>query len=126
MTRILFAFALGALALMAASIDGKWVGAVEQRGKRAGDATKAQITMDLRSEGSKLSGKVSAGRKGRAAEIQNGRIEGDKFSFETLQKNAKGEIKMVWSGASSGDELKGERLRDGRRRAMPFTAKREK
>ena len=123
MTKILIGMFAAALALMSANIDGKWVAEVEQRAKGQ-EAKKQQVTLTLKSDGSALTGTVGAGKKGKGAEIQNGKIEGDKFSFTTVAKTKKGENKMNWTGTVSGDELKGERARDGGKRGAAFTAKR--
>lgn len=59
-----------------------------------------------------------------ATDIQNGKVEGDKFSFETTQKTKKGDVRLVWSRSVSSNELKGQFARDGRKRTISFTAKR--
>jgi hypothetical protein len=124
MVKFLIGIFAGALALAAANIDGTWVAEVQQRA-RGGETKKQQVTLTLKSSGSALSGSISAGRRGQGVEIQNGKVEGDKFSFQTVQKTKKGENKMNWTGSVSGDELKGERSREGARRAVSFTAKRQ-
>lgn len=124
MQKILIGLMVGALALMSANIDGKWAAEVEQRGK-GGETKKQQVVLTLKSNGSDLTGTVGAGKRGKGMEIQNGKIEGDKFSFQTVAKTQKGENKMNWTGTVSGDELKGERSREGARRGISFTAKRQ-
>lgn len=123
MKQILFTLALASSILLSASIDGKWVAEMEQRRQQA-EGKKAQVTMEFKSSGSALTGTVSAGRKGRAVDIQNGKLDGDRFSFETTQKTKKGDVKLVWSGSASSNELKGQFARDGRKRTISFTAKR--
>ena len=120
-----------ALALVAwtAPIDGKWVAKMQMRGgkKQGGAATTLELTLNLKSEGDKLTGTVSggAGRRAPTQTIENGKIEGGRFSFTTVQRNKKGDRKFVWEGAVQGDELKGARAAEGRRRGIDFTAKRQ-
>jgi hypothetical protein len=128
MNRILFLFVAGALALAAASIDGKWVSQMEMRGRgENAEVRKVEMTIDLKSEGGKLTGSVSTAtpRGNREQPISDGKIDGDKFSFTTVQKTQQGEAKISWSGTVAGDELKGERTREGANRGQPFTAKRK-
>ncbi len=119
------------LALYAASIDGKWVAEVKGKAnkKRGGGEQITTITFDLKSSGGALTGTVDAGvrRNAGAMQITDGKIDGDSFSFTTFQKGrkAKADQKWTWKGTLQGDELRGDRSRDGARRSMPFTAKRK-
>ena len=68
-----------------------------------------------------------AGGKKRSgtAQIQDGKIEGNQFSFTTVQiSKKKGEQKETWQGTVDGDTLQGTRSRAGGKRGQPFTAKR--
>jgi len=124
-TLILFCLAIGVAA--AASIDGAWTSEMKMRGgkKGGGQDRTVQISMNLKAEGSNLTGTVSGGgKKGGRIQIQDGKIEGDQFSFVTVQKSKKGEQKQVWKGTVSGDTLQGTRSREGGKRGQPFTAKR--
>lgn len=114
-----------ALAAAAASLDGKWIAKLERSGGAKGTQT-VEFTFDFKTEGSKLTGSVSggAGRRPVTLTIENGKIEGDRFSFTTVQRSRKGDQKMVWEGTIAGDELKGTRTVEGRRRGVPFTARR--
>ena len=112
-----------AFALLSANIDGKWVAEVETKNRKG--AGKQNVTLDLQSDGNTLTGNVSAGRRGRGAEIQNGKLDGDKFSFTTVQKNKQGEQKLNWTGTVSGSELKIERSREGAKRAQSLVAKKQ-
>ena len=120
-----------ALALVAwtAPIDGKWVAKMEMRGgkKQGGAATTLELTLNLKSEGGKLTGTVSggAGRRAPTQTIENGKIEGGRFSFTTVQKGKQGETKFTWRGTVKGDQLTGTRGKEGARRGQPFTAKRQ-
>ena len=79
-TTILLVVALGAFA---ADITGKWT--FEQAGRQGGNPR--TITMNLKADGSNLTGTVSGmGRGGGAAadmQIQNGKVNGSNVSFET-------------------------------------------
>jgi len=119
------------LVLSAASIDGKWAAEVKGKAnkKRGGGEQTTTITFDLKSSGSALTGTVDGGgrRKAGAMQITDGKIDGDSFSFATVQKGRKGKAdqKSTWKGTLQGDELKGDHSRDGARRGTPFTAKRK-
>jgi hypothetical protein len=117
----------GALAC-AAAIDGKWVG--EQKMPMKGEEVTVTLTFELKADGNTLTGTVAqtrAGGQGRAIEIKEGKIEGNKFSFITVNQSKQGEMKMKWEGTVEGNELKGTRARDGApgRGGMPFTAKKQ-
>ena len=119
------------LVLSAASIDGKWVAEVKGKAnkKKGGGEQITTITFDLKSSGSALTGTVEGGggRKAGAMQIADGKIDGDSFSFTTVQRGRKGKAdqKSTWKGTLQGDELRGDRSRDGARRGTPFTAKRK-
>jgi hypothetical protein len=111
----------------AAGIDGKWISEFKMpAGKKGGEARGVQVTLNLKADGSRLTGSVTQamGRRDRTLEIQDGKMEGSRFSFVTVQKTRKGENKLLWQGTVEGDELKGTRTREGGRRGMPFTARR--
>jgi len=113
------------LAALAASLEGKWLARIERKDAAKGVVT-VEFTLDLKVDGNKLTGTVTggAGRRPISMTIENGKVEGDRFSFTTVQKGRKGEQKFLWEGTISGDELKGTRTTEGRRRGNPFTAKR--
>jgi len=119
-----------ALVAAAAGIDGKWATTIKMPAgkKQGGEAREVQFTLDLKSDGGKITGSVSggAGRRPVTQEIQSGKLEGNKFSFVTVQKAKDGqERKFVWEGAVQGDELRGTRGLEGARRGIEFTAKRQ-
>jgi hypothetical protein len=108
------------LTALAAGIDGKWTGEMKR-----GDNT-IQTTFTLKSEGGALTGTVENSFNGqsRSADIKNGKVDGDKFSFSTVQRGKQGEMTVIWEGAVDGDELKGTQKREGADQSRPFTAKR--
>jgi hypothetical protein len=103
----------------AAGIEGKW-SAEFQPGKKA--KAMAPTTLNLSSDGKKLTGSVGAGKK--AITIQEGKVDGADFSFVTVRKGKKGENKMLWTGTLEGDTIQGTRSREGGKRRATFVAKR--
>ena len=95
-------------------------------GKKGGGQDRTvQVTLNLKSEGNTLTGSVSGAVKKRgSAQIQDGKIDGNQFSFTTVQSGKKGEQKQTWRGTIDGDTLQGTRSRTGGKRGQPFTAKR--
>ena len=115
---------------LGAGIDGKWTSEIKTAGKKGGkraDQTQ-RVTFDLKSDGDRLGGTVNIGgrKRSQSAEIQNGKIEGNRFSFVTVRRSKKGgERKQEWKGTIDGDTLHGTRGLEGARRKAQFTAKRE-
>jgi hypothetical protein len=124
----------------AGTLDGKWsaelntgaTGAKKAAGfkggkKPAGGPRRAAATLDLKSDGNQLSGSVIQlkGKHARPVAIQDGKIDGDHFSFTTVQKAKKGDVKLNWQGSLNGEQITGTRGRDGAKRGVPFTAKRQ-
>ena len=116
-----------AFAVSAASIDGKWVFQAKAKpGKKGGAERTVTTTFNLKSNGNELTGTVmtDAGKRGRTADITAGTIDGDRFTFTSVQRTRKGETKIRWSGTVEGDQLKGSRAREGARKGQTFVAKR--
>jgi hypothetical protein len=119
-------FALFAGSALAAGIDGKWV--AERKMERDGQAFTITQTFDLKSAGNNLTGKIEmqfGDQEPRSVEIQDGKIDGDKFSFNTVMTTPNGEMKIAYSGAVEGDTLKGTSQREGGGQSRPFEAKRK-
>jgi hypothetical protein len=57
--------------------------------------------------------------------IQNGKIDGDRISFTTVQKGKNGDQTYIWDGTIQGDQINGERKREGGKRGQAFIAKRQ-
>jgi hypothetical protein len=112
----------------AANLDGKWTVEVVAPVAKKAPAKKAAagvITLDLKSAGAALSGSVTPrGKKAMPMSIQDGKIDGDHFTFSTVQHGKKGDVKFNWQGTVSGEQITGTRSRDGAKRGAPFTAKR--
>jgi hypothetical protein len=126
-TTILFVVAFVALA---ADVSGKWT--YQQPGRGGGDPI--PVTITLKADGATLTGSVPGmGRGGAPADpsaISNGKVDGDKVSFEVKRTTQNGESITKYEGTVSGDEMKLKVTRPGRGGGDPttteFTAKREK
>ena len=122
--RILFLSACIVLAAAsvawASDLNGKWVAQVAgQNGQTR------ETTFNFKVEGSKLTGTVS-GRQGDNP-ISDGSIKGDDVSFTVVANFNGNEIKLLYKGKVSGDELKLSRTREGGdQAAQEFIAKRVK
>ena len=104
----------------ASDLTGKWVAQVPGR-----DGQTRETTFNFKVEGSKLTGTVS-GRQGDQA-ISDGSIKGDDVSFTVVANFNGNEIKLLYKGKVSGDDLKLTRTREGGDQpAQEFTAKRAK
>jgi len=123
---ILTVLVLAASLAVAGQIDGKWVS--ESTMNRGGEEVTIRQTFDLKSDGDKLTGTVSmqfGQMEPRTAQIQEGKIEGNKFSFKTVMETPNGSMTTVYEGTVEGDVLKGTSQREGGQgQGRPFEAKR--
>ena len=119
-TTVLLVFAFVAVA---ADVSGKWVAEVEGRN---GNTT--QMTFTLKADGNTLTGTVmggmGGGRRGggggggggrapMAADISNGKIDGDHISFEVKREYNGNEFITKYDGTVSGDTLNLKETRNG-------------
>jgi opacity protein-like surface antigen len=82
----------------AASIDGKWTGEMQtQNGTRP-------VTFTFTSDGSTLNG-TTTGRGG-DVKITNGKIDGDKVTFDVVREMQGNTMTTNYTGKVSGSELK--------------------
>jgi enterochelin esterase-like enzyme len=65
-----------------------------------------EIKLELKVDGSKLTGTLVNPQMPGAIEIKNGKIEGDKISFDYVRQMAGQDITIVWTGTLAGDEMK--------------------
>ncbi|MBL8231235.1 MAG: hypothetical protein JNL98_22265 [Bryobacterales bacterium] len=119
---------LFACAALFAGVDGKWTAETKRpqgKDKRGNDTI--TTTFDFKSDGGKLTGTVSSGgRRAMPAEITDGKIDGNAFSFKTVQKSKKkGDVEIEWKGTVEGDQLKLSRMNKGGKRAQEMVAKRQ-
>jgi hypothetical protein len=119
MRKNLVLFALSALAVFGADVNGKWTYEMQTR-----DGQKREASMTLKAEGDKLTGTVQ-GRQGDRP-IENGKINGDEISFE-MTVNMGGESrKLLYKGKIEGDELKLNMSSPNAEFSRDFVAKRMK
>ena len=104
-----------ALAFVAAAADvtGKWTFEMQGRG---GAQT---VTLNLKQSGSTLTGTQSGGMGGGGgaaadAQISNGKVDGDKISFEVTREFNGQSRTTKYEGTAAGDELKLKVSRPGR------------
>lgn len=122
--------------LLSAEVAGKYKVEIERpagaaRGPGGGGGGRGgfgamQTTLDLKQDGSKLTGSAAmgSGERSRTVEITNGKIDGEKFSFETVFETPRGTMTMLWEGSVEGDTLKGKRsMKEFDRPPVSFTAK---
>ena len=115
------AFLLVAGLAFAAGIDGTWV---SQR--TMGDRTITQ-TFELKADGAKITGSITMAfgdMEPRKAQITEGKLDGNKFSFTANMPGRDGEVKTVFTGTIEGDMLKGNSVREGGQ-DRPFEAKKK-
>ena len=123
-SRIVFlsaCFVLASVAMAwAADISGKWVAQVPGR-----QGQTRETTFNFKAEGAKLTGTVS-GMQGDNP-ISDGKIDGENISFTVVSNFGGNEVKLLYKGKVSGDEIKFTRSRDGGTQPpQEFTAKRAK
>ncbi len=108
-------------AAFAADVTGKWVAEVQGR-----NGNTSQMTFTLKADGPNLTGNVLGGGGGRrggggggggaapaATDISNGKIDGDKVSFEVKRSFNGNESVTKYEGTLSGDTLNLKETRNG-------------
>jgi hypothetical protein len=60
----------------------------------------------LKVDGSKLTGTIVNPQMPGTIEIKNGKMEGDKISFDYVRQMNGQDLKILWTGTISGDEIK--------------------
>ena len=107
---------LAAAALsFAADIDGKWTGEIN------GPNGAMQITMDLKADGEKLTGKITTQMGDQ--DIKEGKIKGDDLSWFTTFERDGNPIKITNKAKVTGAEMKVSITVEGRDFVMEYTAK---
>ena len=98
--RLFMLFALLALAsvvVLGADVSGKWVSEGQGKG--------GPQTFTFKQSGSDLTGSVEGGRGG-AVDIKNGKVDGDKVSFDVNREFQGNAITIKYSGTVEGDTMK--------------------
>lgn len=65
-----------------------------------------EIKLEFKVEGSKLTGTIDNPQMPGAIEFRDGKIEGDKISFSYVRQMNGQDMKILWSGTLSGDDIK--------------------
>jgi len=99
---------LGLLTLtaLAADVTGKWVAQVPGRGGQT-----REVTFNFKADGATLTGTIS-GPQG-DMEISDGKIDGGQISFSQTREFNANQVKMLYKGMVSGDEIKFTRTVEG-------------
>lgn len=121
----LICFALLTGVAAAGPIDGKW--ASERKVERDGQSFTIKQTFDLKSDGGKVTGTITMAfgeMEPQSMPVQDGKIDGNKFSFSATMSTPNGDFKMTYSGTVEGDALKGTAMREGGQE-RPFEAKKQ-
>jgi hypothetical protein len=120
LTSIVVCFLLVAGIALAAGIDGKWMSE-----RKFGDNT-IKMIFDLKADGGKLTGSVNVdrGQGPVKADIMDGKMDGNKFSFKVTMEGRNGKMTSTYEGTVDGDMLKGTSAREGGD-PRPFEAKRQ-
>jgi hypothetical protein len=105
------------MASAAADISGKWSGDMPTRGGEM-----MPTTFTFKADGDKLTGSMT-GPQGEV-QLQEGKIAGDQISFSTTLNFGGNDVKIVYKGTVSGNQIKMTREREGSGQAREFTVKR--
>ncbi|MBV8834435.1 MAG: hypothetical protein JO108_34995 [Acidobacteriaceae bacterium] len=96
--RLLLAGTLATVALWAADVTGKWT--YEMPGR---DGNTMTGTMNLKADGSKLTGTISGPRG--ETEISDGKIDGDNVSFNVVREFNGNKMTLNYKGKVEGDTI---------------------
>ncbi len=108
----LLLLSLCSLTLAAADVDGTWYSEVSRDGPNG--PVNVKTTLTLKAEEGKLAGTLEQAfgeREFPAADIQEGKIEGNKFSFVVKREFNGNEFVVKYEGALEGDVFEGNFLR---------------
>ena len=111
---------VAAVSFGADAITGKWTYEMQGRGGGGGGGgTPRVVTLDLKAEGATLTGTVTQPMGGRGGggggaapaaptplPITNGKVNGDKISFEVTRQGQNGATTTKYEGSVSGGDLK--------------------
>jgi hypothetical protein len=116
---------LATLPALAADIDGKWNATVD-----GGPAGPVELVFELKAEGEKLTGNMSAAMLPAPTPISDGMIKGDDVSFKLSLSMMEGAppLVIIYTGKLKGDELNLNSVLDMGQGPMetPLVAKRAK
>jgi hypothetical protein len=109
--------AILAVAAWGAEITGKWKAEFETP-----DGNTRTSIFNLKADGATLTGTVESPRG--QSEIQDGKVAGNEISFAVVRNFGGNDVKMIYKGAVSGDEMKLKVEIEGGDRSFEMTAKR--
>ena len=98
-------------------VSGKWVAEFTTPNGQTREST-----FNFEVDGEKLTGTVS-GRRGDSP-IEDGKVSGEKITFSVTRDFGRGDMKFLYEGALSGDEIQMQVTIEGRDRTFDMTAKR--
>ena len=93
----------------AADLTGKWIARVPGM-QGQGDT---DVTLVFRVEGDKLTGTLNNPLMPGEVAIDEGKVSGEDVSFSLKRKIGETEMKVIWKGKVSGDEIKFVRTAEG-------------
>jgi hypothetical protein len=91
----------------AADVTGKWTAKVP------GPQGESEITLNLKMDGTTVSGTLNNTQAPGDVEIKDGKSSGDEISFSLTRRIGNADMKVVWKGMVSGDEIKFTRTTEG-------------
>ena len=88
------------VSVWAADVAGKWIAQAP-----SGQGT-SEITLIFKADGAALTGTLDNSAMPGAIEIKDGKIQDNDISFHVLRSFGENEMKVVWKGKISGDEIR--------------------
>jgi opacity protein-like surface antigen len=87
---------------MAADVTGKWIATVPG-GQGQGESS---VTLIFKVDGNSVTGTLNNTQMPGEVAINEGKLDGDNISFSLMRKIGENEMKIVWKGKVSGNEIK--------------------
>ena len=109
-------FSIGAMILLAvtsiwaADVAGKWTAKVPGAPGAQGES---DVTLTFKVDGSTVTGTLNNSQVPGDVEIKDGKINGDEVSFSLMRTIGQTEMKVLWKGKITGDEIKFTRSTEG-------------
>lgn len=107
----------------AADVAGKWIGKIPGGPGGQGDS---EVTLMFKVDGNTMTGTLNNSAQPGDVAIQEGKVIGDDISFSLMRNIGGTEMKVLWQGKISGDEIKFTRAAPGVGAPTEITAKRAK
>jgi hypothetical protein len=90
-------------------VNGKWVAKVAG----AQGQQDYEVTLTFKAKGTTLTGTLNNSSMPGDIAINDGKIEGDNISFSIIRSMGQSDMKIIWKGTVSGDEIKFTRNAEG-------------